>query len=540
MDATIHSNSRRITCLFLCACALFTTVAPAHGQTRIPPGVVARLNGGSNPFLVLAYSPDSKLLASGGYEKSIHIWNPTDGKEIRHWRTPAGNISALAFTPDGKLLATGGVDDDVVHLWDVASGREVHSLHGLPRGTGSLSFAPDGKILAAGGFRTDEIYLWEVASGRALPQLSAPAATDTKIDPQFSATPMSEYSYVAFAPDGKTLASGHRMGLIRTWDSSSWKEKKHFRGPLADSFVHLTYPSDSRLLVSWGEEIRLWDVGSAKQLRHFGAQSGMRIVAFAISPDGRLAASDSSGMDGGDNVVHLWEWATGRERFGLTGHKYPISALAFAPDGRTLASGSRDGMALVWDLHMLPAGEITPGELSRQRLDELWQELSLDDAPITANAIRQLTAHPAQTTELLKSRLNPLLQAEPQQIYKWLAALDSKRFQEREDAAAELEMQVELAAPVLRQALQAGVSPETQRRLEKILIRHEEALFSSRQLQIWRALEVLEVIGTQASQRVLESIGGGKAEFRITREARATLERLNKRTKSPPDADSGR
>jgi WD40 repeat protein len=502
---------------------------PTAGRSQtasLPAGAIARLRTGSNPFLCLAFSPDGKRLASGGYEKTIQIWDPASGKEIRKWTGPEGNIASLAFSPDGRLLASGGVFDSSVHIWNVETGREVQTLSGLPRGTSSLAFSPDGKILAVGGYHTDAVYLWDPASGKLLAQLVGPAVPCPELEGQPRLPP--DFSYVAFAPDGKTLASGHLHGLIRVWDTASRRELRHFRGPITDVFVHLAYSGDSQMLAGWGTTIRLWHAGTGKQVRQFGEQPELRISAAAYSPDSRMVASGSAGQETGDDIVHVWEVATGAERLRLSGHEYAVSAVAFSPDGRRLVSGSRDGTAIVWDL---TSPRINPARTAQaaKQLDAHWQALAGRDAAQAYRAIRALAASPPQTLPYLRERLQPIARARAEQIQEWLADLNSRRFITRQQASEQLGMQAELAEPALREALAHPASPETRRRLEEILQTWDDRFFSPEQLQIVRALEVLEEIGNSDAKHLLGTVAGGTPEFRITRDARAALTRLERR-----------
>src|SRR5262245_41042415 len=83
----------------------------AEGRPELPPAARACLTTGSNPFVCMAVSPDGKWLASGGYERRITIWDLASGTIVRHWDGAERNLSSLAFSPNGRLLASGGVAD---------------------------------------------------------------------------------------------------------------------------------------------------------------------------------------------------------------------------------------------------------------------------------------------------------------------------------------------------------------------------------------------------------------------------------------------
>jgi dipeptidyl aminopeptidase/acylaminoacyl peptidase len=499
--------------------------------SALPPGAQARLGNGTPVFVALAFSNDGKLLASGGFEKTITIWDAATGNEIRKWNGPECNIAGLAFSPDGRLLASGSVSDNNVHLWEVATGREISALAGLPRGATSLAFSPDKKVVAAGGFYTPEVHLWSTDNGHPLAKLVGPRVPLPELEIAFGPRMPSDSSHVAFAPDGKILASGHRHGLIRVWDASTLREIGHFRATATDNFVHVAFSPDGRYLASWGVLIRLWRKNAKsewKQFRFFGEQPDLRVAALAISPDGRMIASSSSWDKLGDDKVHIWEVATGLERCQLDGHKYAIHALAFSPDGLRLASGSQDGTALIWDVRRLPQAPV-PGIKSDADLESRWGDLADGSAPTAFRAIQALARNPERAVSFLKERMRPVFQDEARRLHQLVAALDSDSYQARRQATEELAMQVELANPVLRRARSGITSLESRRRLEQILHAGDRAIFSGRQLQLLRGIEVLENIGSPHAKTVLEAMARGTPEFQITQEANASLERLSGR-----------
>jgi dipeptidyl aminopeptidase/acylaminoacyl peptidase len=503
---------------------------PPRAAAALPAGARLRLDGGSNPFVCLAFSPDSKRLAAAGYERNIRIWDVATGKVLLRWNTPEGNFACLAYSPDGRLLASGAVLDPGVRVWEAATGRAVNLLEGLPRGTSWLAFSPDGKLLACGGYRTSEVQLWHVSTGRPAGSLapSVPLSENTGVPP------FAQFSHAAFALDGKRLAVGHVGGIIRICDTASRRELRQICSVPEDGHVHVAFSPDGGLLASWGTTIRLWQVESGRQLHYFGAQANLRIAAAAFSPDGRMLASGSSGREIGDDAVHLWETATGAERCRLEGHRYAIASLAFSPDRTVLASGSLDGSAVLWDLHQLPPATPAAGRLSLHELESYWRDLADSDAGRGYRAIRALARDPGSSVPWLRERLRPVMRATRDQINGWVAALDGTWYAGREEAMDELFLQAELVEPILRQVVAGRPSVEVRRRLNEILGAKDHGRLSPRQLRYSRAMEILEDAGTPDAKDLLTTLAQGTPGFRITEDARATLGRLGRRPTTSP------
>jgi WD40 repeat protein len=121
----------------------------------------------------VAYSPDARLIATGHHSKPICLWDAATGNLVRELKTTEEVIWVVAFSPDGQLLASGGTDG-IIRIWDVATGKEVIQRQGHEFWVMSLAFSPDGRTLASGGY--DGVsYLWDMRP-KSLPRPAGGAA----------------------------------------------------------------------------------------------------------------------------------------------------------------------------------------------------------------------------------------------------------------------------------------------------------------------------------------------------------------------------
>jgi RNA polymerase sigma factor (sigma-70 family) len=320
---------------------------------------VRLLSGHRDAVLGLAFSPDGKTLASGAerYDATFRLWDVATGKGRFTLKGHGGELWSVAFSPDGKTVASGSMDK-TVRLWDPASGKEKRRLTGHRADVMAVAFSPDGKLLASGSFdRT--LRLWDPVTGKQLRRIeSDPTGNAITLASSSGFRINRGFPAVAFSPDGKTLAAAGRDHTLRLFDVASGSEVRPIPGQFDAVDTVAFSPDGKRVWTLAGDfNLREWDTSTGKDVRALGTSAGLPVCA-AFSADGRLAATGGEK----DKSTHVWDLATGKEVQRLVTPDV-LGALAFSPDGRTLATANRWQRAEVrlWDvgtgklLHQLPA-----------------------------------------------------------------------------------------------------------------------------------------------------------------------------------------
>ncbi|HYV39302.1 MAG TPA: hypothetical protein VE988_26675 [Gemmataceae bacterium] len=318
-------------------------VAHVFGNLRLRHG---------NEILALAYSPDGKYLASAGLDRTVKIWDMSNGHETVAYRGHQRDVRHVAFSPDGKWIASAGGDKDI-HLWDPQTAKPLRTLKGGGAYTTALVISPDGKyVFAAGDDRTLRIY--DAATGElkhTLPEFGKAAGL----------------RWLAFNADGTRLAAGAEDGRLRLWvypDVFTLKSPEYWslqEEQGSSNFV--AFSPNGKLLVRCGPDaLKIYDVqqptfpGIVAAARYFlkppdDPKHKAKINHFtcaAFSKDGKTLFVGCS-----DGLIYLIDPDTAQLTGTFKGHNGDITALVLNAQGTQLASASTDYTVRTWDFDIV-------------------------------------------------------------------------------------------------------------------------------------------------------------------------------------------
>lgn len=279
----------------------------------------------------VCFSTNDSLIASGGADGSVKIWNLSNWREFQTIAASGKWIGPVAFSPDGQTIASGG-GDDTIRLCRVRDGKMLRAFIGHTKQINSVSFSPDGQILASAS-ADQKTGLWRTSHGDSLKFLQAGG------DQAFSAI---------FSPDGKTLCTcgGGSWGNIALWRTDDWGLIRRF----AFRTRSVSFSPDGSMIASaaWDDPyVQIWRANSGQRMGILNDDRNFECVAF--SPNGKyLIAAGVGGANMDQGVIDIWQTSDW-----LLIHQLNTSyvySLCFNSEGDRFASADADGTVKLWHI----------------------------------------------------------------------------------------------------------------------------------------------------------------------------------------------
>lgn len=301
------------------------------------------IEGYSGSVSSVAYSPDGNTIVSGNLNRTIRVWDANTKRIIKTLAGHTDVVTSIAYSPDGNTIATGSYDN-TIRLWDAHTYVHRKTLNGHIGSVSGMDFKPDDNIVVCGGGK--EIRMFDFNSGKHHKTL----------------TEYTKYvNSIVFSPDGNTIAIGG--GGIDLFDANTGEHLKTFTEQI-DEINSMLFILDGNMIITggWddGEEgavfgrIDLWHVNTGEHLKTIRLEGFNGVKDIALRPDGKILVCGEMHYLGLGSRIHVWKVNSWELINTIEGHASSVDSLAFSPDGKTLASGGRDGTILLWDFSSPP------------------------------------------------------------------------------------------------------------------------------------------------------------------------------------------
>jgi len=332
--------------------------------------LAATLKGHREDVKSVAFSPGGNLIASGGLDGALIVWDAATGKKFREM-FQGDEIESLRFSPDGLRIAAGGRNR--IRVWKIESGECTQRLDS-PERVHAVAFAPKGYYLASAGGK--RLRIWDWQEEKCLQDLE---------------TEMEKAISIVFSWTGRSLLlGGEGPGVkIESWSMVTYRRTNSIREYWGATRALAFSPDDKRIVFATDSGLFLWVAKTDERKRVGKEEEDLTSVAFF--PDSRRVVC--GGRAGG---AKIWDLSAGTCIQKLDGEPSPVHSVACAPDGRRIAAGCADGTVRIWE----PVEAKTPAPPPA-----IPKDASVPRTPEAATLAREIVAKAADASHSLRARM---------------------------------------------------------------------------------------------------------------------------------------
>lgn len=362
-------------------------------QTNLAQKLELKAMMGHNRGIVsLALSPNDKIIATGGLDNDIILWDFENGRELKKLTGHTGDVESLCFTSNSLTLVSAGADR-TIRLWDVSTGILLQTLTGHQNAVNQVLVSLDDQFILSGS-ADQSIRIWDRKTGNALKTLTGHSsqvrALDLSKDGKYLIsgdqsgnikiwnlesgaeirsikTNQLSINSVKFHPvkPGVFLTAGgsgfSEKGELKVWHSDSSKALVVFKDIRAEVYDAFFSPDGKNIFSAGGSELKTelkyWNVGNQVLVKDFSGSKN-KVTAVALHSSGLYLVSGGGLNQDNSAELYIWEVEKGSIARSMKGNVSGLTALAFSPDDKYLACSFLDNSIKIWELDSLKVKQV--------------------------------------------------------------------------------------------------------------------------------------------------------------------------------------